>query len=824
MLLRVFLILFLSCSVASADNEQDKWEGYMEFMGKPGTTRSLGVSDLFVPLWQDKNNLSFFNLRGQTESFDDGDFNIGFGHRHQFGKFILGAYGYYDGAESDQGFYYHQWSTGLEFLSENWDFRVNGYIADRTIKEISYNKVDTEDVGIDIEEGKGWVDYSRWEHWEEERASSGFDMEIGYKLPVFEDTRLYLGGYHFAGQHGFEAVTGPRVRVETRLHDLPYLGAGSRLMAGLETQSDDVRGGQTTGMISIRIPFGAVQIKRPVLAKSNKLDRRMLEPVVKNTNIITTEKETTRFRSASTGRFYNPKGLEYTKLIRETPEYNMQEIMDRTQKTIDEEGVLPLVIIDGGIDIEADSVEVIGGATFAFAGESLAVGYLNSFDNKIKKISFTPEGNTPNLVLTGDFDWGLKLADRAHINGWNIDATEYDDGIRLLNAGAKYYITNSTVSNAKENNIRLSHGTLYVNELALDRFVRPWVWPGDTPPATGIYMAQTGKLRGVEGTEGTLGYFAGRSPDVRIDYSILITMANVDSVKGDNIHELDEETAHISGVTIDATHYENGIQATGVDRRYFVTDTIVKNTGKNQTNGAGIASGVAATLYVKNSKVYGKAAGFFISNGALLVADNIEAFNNNIGIFVGDEGSLTLTNSLLYGNVIGLSVQGKALSITESKFFDNGKFGIQIIAAENFVMTHSEVYNNNLLPPADGLYLDAGAGIAVYGAQYVKITDTIIRDNNGGPGLFVDTDSGWGDDPSKVYLERVTITGQPDAVISRGESLVDIKDSNLSGNCSKVVDYNSSSEDDFRASGSHEGTIFGTITVDGVNIDNGSCP
>ncbi len=55
-------VLFFIPGSAFAETP-DKWEGYIEFTGKPGTTRFLGVSDLLVPLWQDKNDMSFLIVR-----------------------------------------------------------------------------------------------------------------------------------------------------------------------------------------------------------------------------------------------------------------------------------------------------------------------------------------------------------------------------------------------------------------------------------------------------------------------------------------------------------------------------------------------------------------------------------------------------------------------------------------------------------------------------------------------------------------------------------------------------------------------------------------
>lgn len=434
----------------------DKWEGYVEFTGKPGTSRSIGQSDLLVPLWQDKNDMSFFNLRGMTENFDGGDFSIGFGHRHQFDDFIIGAYGYFDGSELEQGFYYHQWSTGIEVLGDEWDFRVNGYIADNDIKEIFAYTQDEAEVVLFKEDDidKIRVDYSRFESWKHEKSSSGFDMEVGYKLPIFEDTRIYAGLYHFIGKQGFEDVTGPRIRIETRLYDLPYLGAGSRIMAGIETQSDDVRGGQTTGLVSLRVPFG-VESKKPRSVLKG-LDRRMMEPVIKNTNIITTQKEENHFRSAS-AEALDPYGKVYTEVMYADSSQTMEEIMADAKVKIDKG--TPLVLIKQDeleTPFEVSSAPIIAGATFAMAGTHLHVKYFNAFANTKKDVRFTPEGNKPVFEFTSALDSAIFLEAGSHINGFDIDASEHLNGFQITDSG-EYHITGFTIQNAKKVSIKVNN-------------------------------------------------------------------------------------------------------------------------------------------------------------------------------------------------------------------------------------------------------------------------------------------------------------------------------------------------------------------------------
>src|SRR5690349_22050640 len=105
-----------------------KWSPYVE-LGGMGGTRSWGDVDIFLPLWQDQTSLLFGDLRGTftTQSSQEG--NFGLGYRTQIDpEWILGGYGYFDIQNSENDNLFYQATLGLEALSVDWDFRVNGYI------------------------------------------------------------------------------------------------------------------------------------------------------------------------------------------------------------------------------------------------------------------------------------------------------------------------------------------------------------------------------------------------------------------------------------------------------------------------------------------------------------------------------------------------------------------------------------------------------------------------------------------------------------------------------------------------------------------------
>ena len=178
-----------------------KWKGYLEFLGKPGTERSLGQPDLFLPFLQDSNDMTFLNVRGQLQ-FDNTDvheYNIGLGHRHMFQEWIIGGYGYFDHRNTQFNNSYNQFTGGLELMSVDWAFRVNGYLPE--------NKTETITGGANasvIRPGDQHQGAGRRDRAGESAAGSGWRSGVpACPFPgkrtraVFDETRVYAGGLSF---------------------------------------------------------------------------------------------------------------------------------------------------------------------------------------------------------------------------------------------------------------------------------------------------------------------------------------------------------------------------------------------------------------------------------------------------------------------------------------------------------------------------------------------------------------------------------------------------------------------------------------------------
>lgn len=282
--LSCFAVCLLIPSHASAqdpewlEEEDYLYRAYFDFTGMGGGQNDTGQGLLFIPLSQDEESLFFADLRGNIFDDSSAEGNFGLAYRRMINdQWIAGAYGFFDVRRSEYDNIFRQGSFGVELLSIEWDFRVNGYIPTQKQKRVdSLNTAYLSGGNIVVQGG-------------EERAYWGTDFEVGRLLKTFDEMNVdaelrgYVGGYYFDNSApGFKQIAGPRARVEFRMFDLPFLGNGSRVVLGGQYQYDELRGSQGTGMLTVRVPL-------PGNGDSQKLtrfQRRMVNPIVRDIDIV----------------------------------------------------------------------------------------------------------------------------------------------------------------------------------------------------------------------------------------------------------------------------------------------------------------------------------------------------------------------------------------------------------------------------------------------------------------------------------------------------------------------------------------------------------
>lgn len=275
----IFTILIIFFTIGSIAYGKDlKWEGFVDVEGKVGSKRHLGEADIFLPITQNENSLLFTTLRYRLDNKSSREGNFGLGIRHILASnWIIGGYAYYDRRKSPYDNIFRQVTLGVELLSNNWDFRANIYkpFGKKEYLEESLSQVEFTDTSILYSQG-------------EERALKGFDAEIGWRVPIFEEDedkqlRLYIGGYKFY-EKDIETIKGPRGRIDLTFDEVPFLWKDSKLTLGAETQKDDIRGRQSFASLRLRIPFSASNSKSK--PKLSALERRMTTPIIRDIDIV----------------------------------------------------------------------------------------------------------------------------------------------------------------------------------------------------------------------------------------------------------------------------------------------------------------------------------------------------------------------------------------------------------------------------------------------------------------------------------------------------------------------------------------------------------
>ncbi len=263
-------------ALPSASNAEQKWQPYSDIGGKIGDDRAIGQVEFFVPLWQDSDTLFFGNVRGRfdDESSEEGNFGLGLRERIN-PEWILGVYGFYDVKNSEYDNTFDQFSAGIEFMSEDWDFRLNAYLAEDNLEFVpGLARVEVNGNSIQMFNGA-------------EGALSGFDGEVGYRVwkDAMMEARLFIGGFYF-DHDDLEEVAGPRARAELRMFDLDFLGAQSRLTFEGEVQHDQVRDTTAFAGLSLRVPLSAAT--GGGASQLQGLDRRMVDSIRRDIDIVTT--------------------------------------------------------------------------------------------------------------------------------------------------------------------------------------------------------------------------------------------------------------------------------------------------------------------------------------------------------------------------------------------------------------------------------------------------------------------------------------------------------------------------------------------------------
>ncbi len=399
-----------------------KWHGTLGGEFKAGSSRQVSQVSLTMPLAQTEDSLLFFDFRGWVDDASNEEYQAGFVFRKLIdSRRIVGVYGYFDQQDRKaSGNSFDQVTIGAELLTEDWEVRVNGYLP-------------TDMGGQTTGTGTATIVGNRlFLSGVEERAYRGVDYEVGKLLKAFGDNehelRAFLGGYYFEnGAVGYESIAGPRGRLELRLFDLDLLGAGSRVTLSGEVQWDEVRETEGFGGVFVQVPLGKWRRDdsgrgtpfgpAPGYSQLSRLERRMLDPVRRDVDVVT-----------------NTSGRELASDATGDPLF-VASVDQRLDQQLANAGINGTVVVDG--------VLVTGGNHQLRSGQALVGG------NTVQTLTGTRSGIRVSAMLPGS-QGGISsldpmtplinLANHTTIDGLQLSGGQYSlyspgnvSGVTLVN-------------------------------------------------------------------------------------------------------------------------------------------------------------------------------------------------------------------------------------------------------------------------------------------------------------------------------------------------------------------------------------------------------
>ena len=606
----------LAAKVGTLWGEMPIWLPYIEASFRGGSVIDRGEVDLFMPLIWSDTSLLFADLRGSIGDTGHHEGNWALASRQLTdADRILGIWGSYDLRESETGNHFDQVAFGIEVLSYEKDFRLNGYVptnldpklvpggtATAAIRngnlvvnsnqELAYWGLDGEfgrllwsnDPGL-VEQGDA-----------EDKWYTGLDAEL----------RGFVGGYYFDNPTaGFDQIAGPRVRAELRMYDLALLGDGSRLTLEALIQDDGVRGTQAEAGLYVRIPLGPRPGRR-----LDRMQRRMVDRIVRDADVVADHQAVEEAANlAASGLPINSAGIIYAG----------QDLSDAVSAA----GANSLLVLDGsGGDFSESDTTVLGtGQAVLGGGGTLAVVGRDTGT----PVLFTAPGTRPQVTGTNSTNDVFQIATNSSLTGLDISGGK--------NGVYGYSVTGITLRD------------LHVSDADMDGFHLA----GDI---SGTLTGNTAHNNGYQGfyvqtfAGGTLtGNTANNNSDIGFyvhDFNGGTISGNTANNNGFGFYVINFNSGIISGNTA----YNHGYSG------FYVSDfsdgTLSGNTANNNGDGFNVFNFSGGTL--SGNTAYNSEDGFYVRNFNSGIISGNTANNNGDGFNVRNFNGGTLSGNTATGN------------------------------------------------------------------------------------------------------------------------------------------------------------------------------
>ena len=268
------------CFISSVHASERYYDPIVDLNARIGSKRDIGRVEFSIPIEQTKDRLLFADFRTMISDQSEREGNFGLGYRQVIElndqDFIAGGYGFFDRRRSEYGNLFNQLTFGAELLGPQWRLRTNYYhplTGNKTIE-------DDPDTATLTPEGFVLVNPNKVE----EEPLNGMDLEFGIKVPFIEEkeTWAHRGVYRFGIGKDTPDLNGVRFRGETQITDW--------LRLGIESSYDNVRKDSHFFDIRIRIPLQKTISRKKKQALHAGIHRYMQEPIVRDVDIVATNK------------------------------------------------------------------------------------------------------------------------------------------------------------------------------------------------------------------------------------------------------------------------------------------------------------------------------------------------------------------------------------------------------------------------------------------------------------------------------------------------------------------------------------------------------
>ncbi len=208
--------LFLGChALANTNPNTTSFLPYTPGLSITGLSGDIttGFADALVPLAGQSTSFFYVDPQGLYHNGNDYSGAVGVGGRKltdQFG--LLGAYVFGDYNHSPAGHSFWFVSPGVERLGDVVDFSANVYIPTGSNRVSTGSAFGSELDDFDSITFAGHTEYDQlFDTFES--VGVGEDAQVGFRLPIKDNPKIYFGGYHFSPKDA-QDITGGVARLQ----------------------------------------------------------------------------------------------------------------------------------------------------------------------------------------------------------------------------------------------------------------------------------------------------------------------------------------------------------------------------------------------------------------------------------------------------------------------------------------------------------------------------------------------------------------------------------------------------------------------------------